>query len=169
MLREAWDGAAGALAGAAVPAVPPAPAYPTDPTAAYAMHAARFPALEELAAGRLGPDELAAAAIREMLARRRDGHTYLISAGTPHRWPTGPRWGIGLVLTDVPPLAVADVVPRGPAQRAGIRRGQAVVDINGGPCAGLRRFDAWRSWTQARGRRTCSPSRLTAEFSVADH
>jgi carboxyl-terminal processing protease len=52
----------------------------------------------------------------------------------------------GVVLTDTPPLAVADLVPGGPAQRAGLRRGHLVVAINGRPATRLRRFEAMLSF-----------------------
>jgi len=47
-----------------------------------------------------------------------------------------------MVLTDTSPLTVADVMPRGPAQQAGLRRGQAVLAINEHPVAHLRRLQA---------------------------
>jgi carboxyl-terminal processing protease len=47
-----------------------------------------------------------------------------------------------MIVSDVPPLTVVDVAPKGPAQRAGLRRGQTVVSINGQPAAHLRRFPA---------------------------
>jgi S1-C subfamily serine protease len=46
-----------------------------------------------------------------------------------------------MVLTDTPPVTVADVVPGGPAQRAGVRRGQVVLTVNGHSCARLRRSE----------------------------
>jgi C-terminal processing protease CtpA/Prc len=45
-------------------------------------------------------------------------------------------------LNGYAPLTVADVVPRGPAQQAGLRRGSAVLTINGQPVAHLRRLQA---------------------------
>src|SRR5207248_4648334 len=39
LLRDAWDGAAAALARAGVSPLPPAPTYPADPAAADARHA----------------------------------------------------------------------------------------------------------------------------------
>ncbi len=47
-----------------------------------------------------------------------------------------------MVLTDTPPLSVSDVLPNGPAQRAGIRRGQAVLAINGQLTTHLRGLQA---------------------------
>lgn len=47
-----------------------------------------------------------------------------------------------MVFTDTPPLTVADVMPRGPAQQAGLRRRQALLAINGQPAANLRRVQA---------------------------
>ena len=76
LLRDAWDGATAALVRTGMAPVPPVPGYPTAPGAAYALHEATFPVLEQLAAGRHGAEALAAAALDELLARRRDGHTY---------------------------------------------------------------------------------------------
>jgi carboxyl-terminal processing protease len=157
LFRDAWEGAAAALARAGVAAVPLAPAFPADVAAASSLHAKAFPALERLAVGRLDPAALNAAALRELLARRRDGHTCLITPRMSRRPPPGPRGDLGLVLTDAPPLTVADVRPRGPAQLAGLRRGQAVLAINGQPCADLRRFEA----TALLDRRSGAPNRLT--------
>src|SRR3989442_925751 len=84
----------------------------------------------------------AAAALRELADRRRDGHTFLFTPRMLQRQPAGPRTDPGLILTDAPPLRIADVRPGGPAQRAGVRRGQAVLAINGEACAGLRRYEA---------------------------
>jgi carboxyl-terminal processing protease len=144
LLAEAWEGAAAALGRAGVVA-PPAPAYPADPAAARRHHDERFPELERLAAGRLDADELAAAALRELAARRRDGHTALFTPRMQARWRSmhgRPRADLGLVLSGAAPLAVADLVPGGPAQRAGLRRGQTVLSINGQPCADLPRVEA---------------------------
>jgi carboxyl-terminal processing protease len=141
LLGDAWDGATAALTRASVQGIPPAPRYPRDPNKAYATHTERFPALEQLASGSLGADGLTAAALRSLLDRRRDGHTHLVAAGKPPRRPSGPRRHIGLVLTDTPPVKIAAVVPGGPAQRAGLRRGQVVLSINGSSCAGRRRFE----------------------------
>jgi hypothetical protein len=77
LLRDAWEGAAAALTRAGTAAVPPAPAYPADLPGAYALHAETFPALERSAAAGLGAEALAVAALEELLARRRDGHTFL--------------------------------------------------------------------------------------------
>ncbi len=142
LLRDAWEGATDALARSQAPPVPPAPAYPTDPVAAYALHDETFPALEQVAAGQLSPDDLTAAALRELLARRRDGHTLLLTPRILQGPPPGPRSDFGLIVTDTSPLTVADVAPRGPARQAGLRRGQQVLTINDHPAADLRRFEA---------------------------
>lgn len=151
LLQDAWEGAVAALARAGVSGVPAAPAYPTDPGAAYAVHAATFPVLEQQVVGRLAAGDLAEAALEGLLARRRDGHTFLHArrkTSSPPRKadPSSPAgWSarsFGMVLTDTQPLTVADVVPRGPAQCAGVRRGQIVVAINGQPAAHRRRYQA---------------------------
>jgi carboxyl-terminal processing protease len=144
LLREAWEGAVAAVARAGVTVMPPTLAYPAEPTGAYARHAETFPMLERLADGRLEPTELMAAAVRELLARRRDGHTHIVTPSMMERWRSnaGPRRDFGLVVTDAPPLTVADAVPGGPAQRAGLHRGQQILTINGQPCAELRRPEA---------------------------
>jgi len=144
LLREAWEGATSALARAGVDTVLAGPAYPDAPTEAYRMHAEAFLALEELAAERISLEQLAAAALRELAARRRDGHTLVVTPWMAQRWRSmaWPPRDFGLVLTDTPPLTVADTRAGGPAQRVGIRRGQLVVVINGEPVADMRRAEA---------------------------
>ncbi len=83
LLRDVWAGAAAALVRATGSFVPPR--YPDDPARACAVHEATFPTLERLASGYLGLDELATAALEELLAQRRDGHTFLS--------PRGRFWG----------------------------------------------------------------------------
>src|SRR5437762_12789368 len=63
LFRDAWEGAAAALRRAGAAPVPSSPSYPTDPVAAYAVHAETFPALENLAAGRLRPTDLSTASL----------------------------------------------------------------------------------------------------------
>jgi hypothetical protein len=149
LLRDAWSGATAALLRAGMSLAPPLPNYPADPVAAYALHGETFPTLEQLADGHVTLDELATRALDEVLDRRRDVHTLLCPRG--RFWavesdPTSPAgWAsrtFGMVLTDTPPLTVADVLPQGPAQRAGVRRGQAVLAINGQPTAHLRGLHA---------------------------
>jgi hypothetical protein len=65
--------------------MPMSPDFPADPGAAYAMHDQLFPMLERFADGQLSLDELATAALDELLARRRDVHTLLIPRG--RSWP----------------------------------------------------------------------------------
>jgi len=142
LYRDAWEGAAAALARAGATSLPAPPDFPDDPAAAHEHHARVFPLLEQRAASTLSRSELGAAALRELLNRRRDGHTFLMRAGELHHPSPGPRSYLGLALTDSPPLTVAAVVPGGPAQRAGIRRGQVVHRINGQSCATLRRSEA---------------------------
>ncbi len=117
---------------------PPPPEYSPDPAAAYALHNQAFPKLERLADGKVRLDDLATAALEELLARRHDVHTVLCPPGRfwgvepDSRSPAG--WAsrtFGMVLTDAPPLSVSDVLPNGPAQRAGVLRGQTVLAING--------------------------------------
>ena len=50
------------------------------------------------------------------------------------RWATDPSSDLGLVLAAGPPLTLADLLPGGAAQRAGLRRSQRVLAINGQPC-----------------------------------
>lgn len=163
LLRDAWAGATAALVRAGRSRVPP-PEYPADPIAAYAVHDQHFPMLEQLADGQLSLDELATAALDELLARRRDVHTlaprgrFWCAEADPHS-PAG--WAsrtFGMVLTEWPPMTVADVLPRGPAHQAGLRRGQLVLAINGHPAPHLRRM-------QAMGRLDWQPG-ATNELSV---
>ena len=144
LFRDAWQGAAVALARAGVSQVPLPPTYPAHPAAACALHADTFPALEHLATGRLPPDALTRAALGELAARRRDGHTCLLTPRMLERWQwaTDPSGDLGLVLSEGAHLTLADLRPGGAAQRAGLRRGERLLAINGQPCAGLRRVEA---------------------------
>jgi carboxyl-terminal processing protease len=150
LLRDAWAGATAALLRAGRSEMPSPPDFPADPEAAYTVHDQAFPTLERVAHGLLSLDELATAALDELLTRRRDVHTVLLVP--PGRFwpfendPTSPAgWAsrtFGMTLTDTPPLTVIDVVAHGPEQRAGLRRGQAVLAINGQPTIHLRRPQA---------------------------
>ncbi len=153
--RDAWEGATALLVTAGRSLAPPPPEYPRDPAAAYALHDQTFPKLERLADGKVSLDDLATAAVEELLARRHDVHTVLCPRG--RFWAAEPDstspagWAsrtFGMVLTDTPPLTIRDVLPNGPAQRAGVRRGQAVLAINGQPTTHLRglQADACLDW-----------------------
>jgi C-terminal processing protease CtpA/Prc len=150
LLSDAWAGATAALLRAGRSEVPSPPNFPSDPQAAYAVHYEAFPMLERLADGQLSLDELACAALNELLNRRRDVHTVLLvprgrfwpfedDPNSPTGWASR---GFGMTLTDTPPLTVIDVLAGGPAQRGGVRRGQAILAINGKPTAHLRRPQA---------------------------
>jgi len=150
LLRDAWAGATAAVRRAGRSDVPSPPEFPGDPEGAYRVHDQAFPTLERLARGLLSPDELATAALDELLTRRRDAHTVLL-VPRGRFWPfeddpTSPAgWAsrsFGMTLTDTSPLTVIDVLARGPAQRAGVRRGQPVLAINGRPTIHLRRPQA---------------------------
>jgi hypothetical protein len=79
LCRDAWEGAGTALTREGVASVLPPPTYPADPIAALSLLAETFPALEHLAAGRLSPADLIAAALHELADRRHDGHTLLFT------------------------------------------------------------------------------------------
>src|SRR5262249_6316432 len=87
--RLGWGGppadAGGRRAAAARANLPAA-----DPTAADARHAEAFARLEERADGVIGPAEMAAAALRELADRRRDGHTFLFTPRMLRPRPPGP-------------------------------------------------------------------------------
>jgi carboxyl-terminal processing protease len=160
LLRDAWGGAAAALLRAGRSELPKPPRFASDPQAAYALHDDAFPTLEQFAHGLLSPDELATAALTELLNRRGDVHTVLL-VPRGRFWPfeDDPKspagWAsrsFGLTLTDTPRLTVIDILARGPAQRAGLLRGHEVLAINGHPTIHLRRPQAmaqldWRPGT----------------------
>jgi|GEM_PF-228641 len=160
LLREAWDGAAAALRRAGVTGVPAAPLFPPDQEAAIALHVERFPLLQQLAQGRLTDTRLAQAALPALADARDDCHTGYLSAeawratrGTLTGEPSV-AFGVGFALD--PPLRVVAVTPGGPAQAAGLRRGQVIVQINERVLDGL-------SVTQARAlldRREGVPNRF---------
>ena len=150
LLRDAWVGASAALLRTVSSEVPPPPEFPADSEAAYAINDQAFSVLEHFAGRQLSSDELATAALDELLNRQRDVHTvrlvpggrfwpFEIDVNSPAGWASRT---FGMTLTDRPPLTVIDVLARGPAQRAGVRRGQTVLAINGKPTAHLRRAQA---------------------------
>jgi len=148
LLVDAWVGATAALMRSGAGLLPP-PKYPVEPVAAHALHERTFPTLEDQAESQVSFEDLTTAALEELLARRRDGHTLLFPRGRFWSFEpdsTSPAGSanrtFGMVLTDTSPLTVIDLVPRGPAQRAGLRRGHIVLAINGQSSAHLRRAQA---------------------------
>ncbi|MGD9892270.1 MAG: S41 family peptidase, partial [Dehalococcoidia bacterium] len=135
LLAEAWEGAARALARSGVAEIPAAPAYPADDEAAIALHMRSFPELERLAEGRLSQQELAYAALAELVDRRNDCHTSHLTRG---RWQIfqarergAPAVQIGVSFSLEKPMMVVSVLPNSPAERSGLRSGQEVTAING--------------------------------------
>jgi carboxyl-terminal processing protease len=135
LLAEAWEGASRALARSGVADVPASPAYPADDEAAISLHMQSFPVLERLAVGRLSQQELAYAALTELVDRRNDCHT---SHMTRSRWETfqarqrgAPAVQIGVSFSLQKPMTVVSVLPNSPAERSGLRTGQEVTAING--------------------------------------
>ena len=127
LFREAWEGAAAAVVRAGASHAPTAPAFPEDLASAGAVLCETFPNLQQLAGGLLDLEGLAAAAVGELLLRRRDGHT-MLHRRTP--WAGSSR-RFGILFSAARPLSVVAVDPRGPAWRGGLRRDQVVLTING--------------------------------------
>jgi carboxyl-terminal processing protease len=146
---EAWRGASQALLRAGVRNLPSAPAYPSDLDAAITVHMQTFPALEQLAEGKISPTDLTQAAIREMTAARNDCHTVYLTPEQSQQSRTqqagGDQLRIGFSANSAgpdAPLRVVSVSPGSPAAAAGMRRGQEVLEINGRSVMGLSATDA---------------------------
>jgi C-terminal peptidase prc len=144
LFTEGWQGAARALTNAGVTSVPPSPAYPPDEDEAVALHMRSFPELERLAQGRLTPQELARAAINEIVAQRDDCHTVL---RTPQEWQRDKAAATGGTQILIgfssekdgrdAPWRIIGITPNSPARAAGLRRGQTILALNGREVAGL--------------------------------
>ncbi|MGH2599725.1 MAG: PDZ domain-containing protein, partial [Dehalococcoidia bacterium] len=135
LLTEAWQGASRALQRAGVANVPPPPSYPKDEDEAIALHMRSFPELGRLVQDRVTPQELAYAALAELVDRRDDCHTSHLDKT---RWEIfkarqegGAAVQIGVGFSMEKPMRVVNVLPNSPAERAGLRFGQEVLAING--------------------------------------
>jgi len=136
LFSEAWTGAATALTQAGVSQLPPPPAYPSDLTATADLHTQSFPALEQLAVGRLAPETLTAAALVALTSNRPDLYTRYASSKLPmvnlYPRPEQPV-GFGFTVRYRAPHIIAALVPGGPAEQAGLHRGEVLTAINGFP------------------------------------
>ncbi|MGH2583678.1 MAG: S41 family peptidase, partial [Dehalococcoidia bacterium] len=135
LLTEAWQGASRALQRAGVANVQPPPSYPKDEDEAIALHMRSFPELGRLVQDRVTPQELAYAALAELVDRRDDCHTSHLDKT---RWEIfkarqegGAAVQIGVGFSMEKPMRVVNVLPNSPAERAGLRFGQEVLAING--------------------------------------
>lgn len=144
LYREGWEGATRALQRAGVANLPPVPDYPSDAGEATALHMRTFPLLEMLAGDRLTQPQLAYAAINGMVAARNDCHTGHL---TPQQFQQRKAAATGQEQVVIgfgsakegpdAPWRIVSVAPNSPAQRAGLRRGQEILEVNGRPVVGL--------------------------------
>ncbi|MGH2584425.1 MAG: S41 family peptidase, partial [Dehalococcoidia bacterium] len=178
LFTEGWQGAARALTSAGVTGVPPSPAFPSDEDEAVALHMRSFPELERLAQGRVTPQDLAYAAINEIVARRDDCHTVL---RTPQQWQSDKAAATGGAQILIgfssdkdgreAPWRIIGIIPNSPARAAGLRRGQTILALNGREVAGLT-FGEARALIDAREGapnvfRVQNPSGSVQEITVA--
>ncbi len=139
LLREAWNGAAGAALAAGVSTLPALPPLPPSADGAWAAFASAYLQLERLSAGRIAPSALAYAALDAMAAAREECHTYFMP---PDRYAQfraalegrAEYVGIGVSLSG-PPFVIAYVFPDSPAERAGLQPGDEIVAVDGIPTA----------------------------------
>jgi carboxyl-terminal processing protease len=140
LLREAWNGAAGAALAAGVTTLPALPPLPPSADGAWTAFASAYLQLERLSAGRIAPADLAYAALDAMAAARKECHTYFMP---PDRYAQfraalegrAQYVGIGVSLSPGPPFAIAYVFPDSPAERAGLQPGDDIVAVGGVPAA----------------------------------
>jgi carboxyl-terminal processing protease len=130
LLAQAWSGVGQEARTEGLP-VPAAPAYTGDRVEDFAAFRAAY---VPLANSVQDAKQLRFAAIRTMAASLHDCHTFFLTP-TSSDSLLGARngngsVGIGVELLDVPP-AVTEVIPGGPADRAGIRPGDRVLAVDG--------------------------------------
>ncbi len=139
LLREAWNGAAGAALAAGVTTLPGLPPLPPSADGAWAAFAVAYAQLERISAGRVASSVLAYAALDAMAAARRECHTYFMP---PDRYAQfraalsgrAQFVGIGVSLSG-PPFIIGYVFPDSPAERAGLQPGDEIVAVDGVPAA----------------------------------
>ena len=136
LLQQAWSGVQTEAAAEGLD-VPPAPRFSGDRVADFAAFSDAY---VPLAASAADPTQLRYAAIRTMAKSLHDCHTFFLSpvaSDTINETRQGNgSVGIGVELIGAPPL-VTGVIAGGPADRAGIRVGDRIVQIDGADASAL--------------------------------
>ncbi|MDR7554071.1 MAG: S41 family peptidase [Armatimonadota bacterium] len=141
LLNGALDGLRAALAAAGV--ATPVPPLGSDVRGLDAAFRARFDAAAAAAAGRLSRTALSYAAIRGMTAVLRDSHTGFLPPDANRERQLRQRGqpgftGAGIVLLErAGRFYVRDVIPGGPAARAGVRRFDRIARIGAVSTGGM--------------------------------
>jgi carboxyl-terminal processing protease len=136
LLSAAW-GAAAQRARASGATPPATPAFSGNRARDFAAFTAAY---VSMTAGIAGAKDIRFAAIRAMAASLNDCHTFFLNPVASDTL-VGSRAGngsvgIGVQLAGVPPL-ITEVIPGGPAERAGILVGDRIVSIDGKSASGF--------------------------------
>jgi RNA polymerase sigma factor (sigma-70 family) len=100
-------------------------------------------------AARASTDDEFGLLVERLVARLEDSHAVVMPGSARPPTPNLPQWdpGVACLIDDHGRPVVFDVARGSPAERAGIKAGQAVVSVDGVPAAEL--VDAWMGRTKA--------------------
>jgi carboxyl-terminal processing protease len=165
LLDAAWEGAAEALTRAGTTArIPTAPRLPSDRQRAWSAFAGAYPALASLAPAGLSQTDLAFFAVNGMADSLEEGHTGFLppssyQATINQLSGDSTSVGLGVRLRTRAPWVATELAPDGPAERAGMRPGDAIVAVEGRDVTSVTRADLLRALSGPRD----STVRLTVE------
>lgn len=142
---EAWNGAVRALLASGYRGPRPArPDFPSDRARAWQVLATAYGELASLAPPSLSQIDLAFAAADAMTDSLGEGHTAFLRPAEYRAFvdeSSGETSGVGLGVFIAPrtPWVITEVLPDSPAERAGLRPGDAIVQVDGRDTVALAR------------------------------
>jgi carboxyl-terminal processing protease len=142
---EAWNGALRALLASGYRGPrPERPDFPADRMRTWQTFATAYAELAALAPPSLSQVDLAFAAGDAMTDSLAEGHTRFLRPAEYRAFVEGSSGdasgiGLGVFLTPRTPWVITEVLPDSPAERAGLRPGDAIVQVDGRDTAVLAR------------------------------